>query len=84
MSQCDHASLSDVLVPEIRNESEDFRRDLVDCDEPVPLGSNQTEDLQSIPFESINLRCDTCKHLSTHLVSWPLLTSSWPGVVAML
>ena len=56
MSQCDCGSVSDVLVPEIRNDSEDLGRDLVDWREPVPPVSDETENFGSVPLKNVNLK----------------------------
>jgi hypothetical protein len=76
VSQRDYDCPSAALVPEVRNESENFGRDPVDWGEPVPPGSNQTEDLESVPLENIDLKHDACTYTSTRLVSWLGLTSS--------
>ena len=43
MSQRDRSSVSDVRVPEVRNESKDLGREAVDRCEAVPPGSDQAE-----------------------------------------
>ena len=43
-------------IPEVRNESEDFRWDLVDWCEAVSPGSNQAEDLENVLLESVELK----------------------------
>ena len=63
MSQCDRCSVSDVLVPEIRNESEDLERDLVDRCEPVPPIPDEAEDFKSVLLENVDLEDGTCKPL---------------------
>jgi len=45
MSQCDKVLISLVRIPKVRNEGEDFRRDLADWCERVLQNSNQAEDL---------------------------------------
>jgi len=48
--------VSDVLVPEVGDEGEDFRRDAVDRCETIPPGSDQAEDLGSVLLEGTYLR----------------------------
>ena len=57
MGECNQVSISVVvvLIPEVRNEGEDFWRDPVDWREPIPTGPNQVEDLESILLENVEL-----------------------------
>jgi hypothetical protein len=45
-------------VPEVRNDSEDFGRDPVDRGEAVPPEPNETEDLESVLLESVDLKSE--------------------------
>ena len=63
MGECDQVSISVVivLIPKVRNESEDFGRDPVDWCHPVSPEPNQVEDLKSFLLENVELKCDTCQ-----------------------
>ena len=63
MSQCDRCSVSDVLVPEVRDESEDIGRDLVDWCKPISLVPDEAEDFKRVLLESVDLEDVTCKLL---------------------
>jgi len=44
-----------VLIPKVRDESEDFEREPVDWRNPISPGPNQVEDLESVLLENIKL-----------------------------
>ena len=50
--QCDHVLIPRMALPELRNEREDFGRDPVDWQDPVPPGSNRLEDLENFLLKS--------------------------------
>ena len=56
MSQGDSCLVSDILVPEVGNESENLGRDLVDWCERVPPESDQGEDFGSVLLKSVDLQ----------------------------
>lgn len=55
MSQRDYVLISVVHIPEIWNESEDVRRDLVDWGMSVPPRPDQVEDLESLLLKHVDL-----------------------------
>ena len=75
VSQCGHGSVSDVLVPEIRNESEDLGWDLVDWREHVSPAPDEAEDFRSVLLKSVDPRGGTHKRpLACLFVRWPNLS----------
>jgi len=70
-SQCDDVLISLARIPKVRNEGEDFRRDLVDlCELVLPNVRNQAEDLESISLENVDLEHITHWLRSTHPFRW--------------
>ena len=61
MSQCDRSLGLAVLVPEVRNESEDLGGDPIDWGEPVSPVSDQAEDLESVLLKNVDLKEGTFK-----------------------
>ena len=59
MGQCNHVLISTLRIQEVRDETEDFWRDLVDWCESVPPGPNQAENLESISLENVDLEYAT-------------------------
>ena len=55
MGQRDYVFISVPQIPEIRDEGEDFWRDPADRGEAVLPGPNETEDLESVLLENLNL-----------------------------
>ena len=66
MSQCDHLAFGVVviLIPEVRDEGQDFGRDLVDRNQRVPPRPNQAEDFQGILLKDGDLKHSTPQLLS--------------------
>ena len=61
MSQFNRGLVLDVLVPEVRDKSEDFWRDAVDRCKAVPLRTDQAEELGSVLLKSRDLKEEKCK-----------------------
>ena len=62
---CDQALISVARVQKVRNESENFGRDLVDWCDGISPGPTEVEDFESILFESVELRYNTRQFQST-------------------
>jgi hypothetical protein len=65
VGQCDYVFISVVRIPEIRNKGEDLWRDPADRGEGVLPGPKETEDLESVLLEGLNLKHDACEQPST-------------------
>jgi len=50
---CDHISVSEVHMPKVRNQSENFGRGPIDWGKSVSPGPNQAGDLESILFKNV-------------------------------
>ena len=70
-------------IPEVRNEGEDLRRDLVDRCEYILPNANQAEDLESVLLENIDLE-NFAHQLKSTSISLAHLTSVAPRVPAIL
>ena len=69
MSQCDYVFISVAHIPEIRDEGEDLWRDPADWGESVLPGPNETEYLENVLLENLNLKHDTREQPSTGQLS---------------
>ena len=56
VGQLDYVPVHKTFVPVGWDEGENFRRDAVDGDERILHGSDQSEQLRHVPFESIYLK----------------------------
>lgn len=56
MGRRDEVFISVVRIPGVGDESEDFGGNAVDWGEPVLQGPNQTENLESVPLQPVNLK----------------------------
>ena len=56
MSQCDYVSTPVARTPEVRKESEEFRRESVDRRDRVPPRPDEVEDLESALLENVELK----------------------------
>jgi len=65
VGQRDHAPLSVVCIPKVREESEDFWRDSVDWCGSVPPGLYQLENLENTFLKDIKLEPNTHQSQST-------------------
>ena len=75
MGECDYAVISP--LPEVRNDREDFWRDPADRSEAIPPGPNETEDLECVLLEDLNLKYGVRNHpQADDLVGWPTSASS--------
>jgi len=71
-------------MPKVRNEGENFGRDLVDWRDPVPPGPNQLVDLENVSLEDIELKCDTRKSQYKCMLLIVCLTSAGSGATVVL
>jgi len=70
MSQCDSVLVSLVRIPKVRDENEDFGRDLVDWCSHILPNADQAEDFESVLLENIDLEYATHQFLSTRRFRW--------------
>ena len=70
MGQRDDVLVSLVRITKVRNEREDFGRDLVDRCEFVLPNTNQAEDLESVLLEDVDLEHIAHQLQSTRLFRW--------------
>jgi hypothetical protein len=74
-----------VVIPKVRNESEDFGRDPVDRCKVVPPGPNQVEDLENVLFQNVELNTTrVSRDPRIRFDSLVRLTSAWSNAVAAL
>ena len=70
MSQRNKVLVSFVRIPKVRDEGEDFGRDLVDWCEHVLPNANQAEDLKSVLLENTDLEHAKHQLQSTRRFRW--------------